>query len=51
MRRAVYLAIAAAFLSSALSRPSSNTTYWGTGNPAPWVADNRPDQRQARYCL
>jgi len=22
--------------------PASNTTYWGTGNPAPWVADNRP---------
>ena len=21
---------------------ASNTTYWGTGNPAPWVADNRP---------
>ena len=22
--------------------PASNTTYWGTGNPSPWVADNRP---------
>jgi alcohol dehydrogenase (cytochrome c) len=22
--------------------PASNTTYWGTGNPAPWVADDRP---------
>ena len=22
--------------------PASNTTYWGTANPAPWVADNRP---------
>jgi len=22
--------------------PASNLTYWGTGNPAPWVADNRP---------
>src|SRR6185436_15405120 len=22
--------------------PASNTTYWGTGNPAPWVANNRP---------
>jgi alcohol dehydrogenase (cytochrome c) len=22
--------------------PASNTTYWGTGNPAPWVADSRP---------
>lgn len=22
--------------------PDSNTTYWGTGNPGPWVADDRP---------
>src|ERR1700752_4058386 len=22
--------------------PASNTTYWGTGNPGPWVADDRP---------
>jgi limonene-1,2-epoxide hydrolase len=22
--------------------PALNVTYWGTGNPAPWVADNRP---------
>ena len=22
--------------------PATNTTYWGTGNPAPWVADDRP---------
>jgi alcohol dehydrogenase (cytochrome c) len=22
--------------------PASNITYWGTGNPSPWVADNRP---------
>jgi len=22
--------------------PASNTTYWGTGNPGPWVADERP---------
>ena len=22
--------------------PALNITYWGTGNPAPWVADNRP---------
>src|SRR6201984_3183633 len=22
--------------------PASNVTYWGTGNPSPWVADNRP---------
>jgi alcohol dehydrogenase (cytochrome c) len=22
--------------------PATNITYWGTGNPAPWVADNRP---------
>ncbi|HWC20406.1 MAG TPA: PQQ-binding-like beta-propeller repeat protein, partial [Terriglobales bacterium] len=22
--------------------PTSNTTYWGTGNPGPWVADDRP---------
>src|SRR5579863_3932826 len=21
--------------------PASNTTYWGTGNPGPWVADDR----------
>jgi len=21
--------------------PTSNTTYWGTGNPGPWVADDR----------
>ena len=22
--------------------PESNITYWGTGNPAPWIADDRP---------
>src|SRR6201988_4253305 len=22
--------------------PASNTTYWGTGNPGPWVGDDRP---------
>src|SRR5246127_1630889 len=22
--------------------PATNTTYWGTGNPGPWVADDRP---------
>ncbi|HWY16691.1 MAG TPA: PQQ-dependent dehydrogenase, methanol/ethanol family [Rhizomicrobium sp.] len=22
--------------------PATNTTYWGTGNPGPWVADERP---------
>jgi alcohol dehydrogenase (cytochrome c) len=22
--------------------PASNTVYWGTGNPGPWVADDRP---------
>src|SRR5258708_1521566 len=22
--------------------PASNTTYWGIGNPGPWVADDRP---------
>jgi glucose dehydrogenase len=22
--------------------PGSNTTYWGTGNPGPWVGDDRP---------
>jgi alcohol dehydrogenase (cytochrome c) len=22
--------------------PASNTLYWGTGNPGPWVADDRP---------
>jgi alcohol dehydrogenase (cytochrome c) len=22
--------------------PAANTTYWGTGNPGPWVADDRP---------
>ncbi len=22
--------------------PVTNTTYWGTGNPGPWVADDRP---------
>jgi alcohol dehydrogenase (cytochrome c) len=22
--------------------PASNITYWGTGNPGPWVADDRP---------
>src|ERR1700756_809487 len=22
--------------------PASNLTFWGTGNPAPWVADDRP---------
>ena len=22
--------------------PSTNTTFWGTGNPGPWVADDRP---------
>jgi alcohol dehydrogenase (cytochrome c) len=22
--------------------PASNMTYWGTGNPGPWIADDRP---------
>ena len=22
--------------------PATNTTYWGTGNPGPWVGDDRP---------
>ena len=22
--------------------PTSNITYWGTGNPSPWIADDRP---------
>lgn len=22
--------------------PATNTTFWGTGNPSPWVADDRP---------